>query len=487
MSFTAWQSSDEEKRLLRIRVANLKKALAQQRQARQQLEQQNNELAKNLQAAQRTIQQLQEENDILQRQRDRFRDIIFKPKKKKAALQEEKKETFKSLQGKRKRGGQKGHKGYGRKMPENVDEIIRIYLTRCPHCSGEVSRSENIERHIVEDIPQLQETRVRAVCYETEVQWCKNCRRVIKGNAAEVIPGSRLGINTLLYVLLQKYICRSSWEIIEKNLQIFYGLKLSRGALVGMMHRTRKCLGEKYQDLLAAIQTSPVKHADETTWKIENMACWLWGFFTKQHAFYTITESRGKGVPQKILAGSHPQDVLVRDDYGGYTKIPLNHQSCWAHLLRKSHEEATYPQASSEVKKLHKTLKNMFDAISKILPTPFDLTQRQEKHEEFEKLLQKIIEANYQYEDTKRIQTRISNQNLNLLTALIKENVPLTNNLAERALRPLVVIRKISGGSRSQNGALTLAVIMSVVQSLSLQNKPLIQSLKKSILDSLNN
>ncbi|MCG2810674.1 MAG: IS66 family transposase [Candidatus Aminicenantes bacterium] len=486
MQLGAWRSSDEEKRLLRLRVSSLGKALESQRKARQKLEQENKNLVKDLEEAQKTIKQLEGEKDKLQRQSDRYRSMIFKQKTKRAAEEDKKAVVFKSLlKEKRKRGGQKGHKGYGRKKPEQVDEVLRIYLTRCPHCTTEIARSHTVENHIVEDIPQLEEVRSRVVCYETEVQWCRHCRKVIRGKAVGIIPGSRLGLNTLLYVLLQKYVSRSSWEIIEKNLKIFYGLKVSRGALVDMMHRVRKWLGPKYQELLEAIQSSPVKYADETSWRVENIAYWLWGFFTEQHAFYTVEESRGKGVPWKVLSSSHPQDVLVRDDYGGYTKLPLMHQSCWAHLLRNSHEESVYPNASSEVIKLHEKLKSMFDEISEILKKPFDLEKRQKEHERFLQMIMKIIGSKYQHEDVKKIQTRISNQKANLLTALIKENVPLTNNLAERAIRPLVVIRKISGGSKSQNGASTLAVIMSILQTLNLQNKPLIPSLKESILNSL--
>ncbi len=71
----------------------------------------------------------------------------------------------------------------------------------------------------------------------------------------------------------------------------------------------------------------------------------------------------------------------------------------------------------------------------------------------------------------KAIQTRITNQNTNLITALLHENATLTNNHAERMIRPMVIIRKISGGSRSDRGAATHAVNMSVMQTLALKGK----------------
>lgn len=252
-----------------------------------------------------------------------------------------------------------------------------------------------------------------------------------------------------------------------------------------MEKNIRKWLGPKYKNLLETVRSSTVKHADETSWRMEKLGYWIWGFFTNNCAYYTITESRGKGIPEKILEGSHPKDVLVRDDYGAYTKLPLLHQSCWAHLLRVSHEESVHPDASLEVKKLHETLIGMFDDIDKIIKRPFDSKERKIEYKCYSKKIQHIIKAKYKEKDSKRIQTRIANQNKNLITALLYENVPLTNNLAERAIRPMVVIRKISGESKSNNGILTTAVIMSVLQTLMLQKKNLVKSIKESIFSSL--
>jgi transposase len=486
MQLGAWKSSDEEKRHLRLKVSSLQKAIEAHRKARKKLEQENRELNKKLEQALKTIKQLMEENDKLQRQRDRFRDMVFKPNNNKTSEEEKEELTDKPLpKKKRKRGGQKGHKGTGRKKPEHIDDFVRVFLSHCPDCSTEVARSHTIETHIVEDIPPFEECHSKVVRYETEVQWCPKCKKIIKGKALGVIPGSRLGINILLYVLFHKYLSRCSWESIEKNLQLFYGVKVSRGALVAMMHRVRKWLGPKYKNLLETIRSSPVKHADETSWRKEKLSYWVWGFFTNSCAYYTITESRGKGIPQEILAGSHPKDVLVRDDYGSYNKIPLKHQSCWAHLLRKSHEEAVHPKASLEVKELHETLKDMFNDIEKIIKRPFDYRERKIEYKHYSKKIQSIIITKYKEEDSKRIQTRIRNQNKNLITALLYKNVPLTNNLAERQIRPLAVIRKISGESKSDNGTLTTAVIMSVLQTLRLQKKNLVKSIKESILSSL--
>jgi transposase len=165
----------------------------------------------------------------------------------------------------------------------------------------------------------------------------------------------------------------------------------------------------------------------------------------------------------------------------GYRKLPLHHQSCWAHLLRKSHEAAVYPNASLEVIALHQMLKQLYDSINQDNSGPFDLKKRKKAHQKYSRKLQAIIDTDFQADDAKKIQTRIANQNTNLLTALLFENVSLTNNRAEQGIRPMVVARKISGGSQSKKGADTHAVHMSILQSTLSQKTPLIQNYKNLI------
>ncbi len=175
----------------------------------------------------------------------------------------------------------------------------------------------------------------------------------------------------------------------------------------------------------------------------------------------------------------------IRDDYGGYMKLPLQHQSCWAHLLRESHERACRPNSSSEIRKLHQKLKTMFSALQKIVQQPFQLEKRKIAYKLFKLDIQHIIDTNYLQDDAREIQTRIRNQNTNLITALLHDNVPLTNNHSERNIRNFVVARKISGGSRSDDGAKTQSVLMSVMQSIELQNLSLLPTLKNYLLDGL--
>jgi hypothetical protein len=162
-------------------------------------------------------------------------------------------------------------------------------------------------------------------------------------------------------------------------------------------------------------------------------------------------------------------------------KLPLQQQSCWAHLLRESHERACRPNSSSEIRKLHQKLKTMFSALQKIVQQPFQLEKRKIAYKLFKLDIQHIIDTNYLGDDAREIQTRIKNQNKNLITALLHDNVPLTNNHSERNIRNFEVARKISGGNRSDDGAKTQSVIMSSCKVLSFKISLFYQNLKTTL------
>ena len=457
-----------ETRRMRQRVAVLEKAYCVQRQKADRLE----ELLRN---RDRTIVELEKERDELtklieelKKQRDTYRGMVYKPMRK--------------LTPKPAGGRLTGHIGYGRKLPTKIDKYLHVFANNCPDCGKSLTRSTTTVSHTVEDIPQPEAVPPIVTRYEIERQWCTNCRKEVVARPAGVIAHSRLGINLVIQILCLHYRCRMPYQTIATFLFDTWGIKISQGALIGITRRTRDWFGSAYGELLVQIRAAPVKHADETGWRIDGVGSWLWAFMTRDCVYYTIEETRGKGVAQKVLAGSMDTDVLVRDDYGAYEKLHMEHQSCWAHLLRKSREAVQPKGASGQMKKLHLKLKALYKTIETITIRPFNLNERRVYFQKCRQTLQVIIDADYTEADAQKIQIRIKRQNNNLLTAILKPNVPLTNNLAERMVRPMVVIRKISGGSRSYDGAASHAVNMSILQTILLRQQSLHPTLKDYIL-----
>lgn len=482
------RSRDEEKRKLRCHVADLERANKRHKEARKRIEKENRELKRKHKELEEKYRQLEKEKEEIRRQMDRYKRMLFKPNiKPRADGEKEVEDDLGRARGKKsRRGAKKGHPGKGRKRPEEIDIWKRVYVTHCPICQNKVKRSQKTNIHIVEDIPSLDNLETEVTSYDVEEQWCPGCKKWVRGVPAGVIPNSRIGLNLIVYAMIQKYGAKSSWDSVVFNLKTYFNIDITKGALIDMMHRAQKWLGPRYERILEEVRGSPVKYADETQWRVSGINQWLWGFFTEKGAYYTVEESRGKAVAVENLKGSRTDDILVRDDYPGYKNLPLRHQSCWAHLLRTSKEAADDPNGSDEVKTLHKYLQKMYKDLSIIIEMPLNAKGRQRKYDLYSLKIEEIIKAKYKCADTKSIQTRITNQNTNLITALLYKNVPLTNNLAERYIRPFVITRKMSGGSRSDRGAKTQAVNMSIFQTIKMQNLPIIPTLKEYLLAGCN-
>lgn len=245
-----------------------------------------------------------------------------------------------------------------------------------------------------------------------------------------------------------------------------WGLTLTPAGVQTQLVIAKKLFTNPYQQLLKQVRGSPVKHADETTWKVLGKLFWVWIICTKDSSYLAIEEGRGGEVADRLLSASAKTSVLVRDDYAGYQKLQVNHQSCWAHLLRKVRDYAKLEGSSGEVKKLKDELNGMFDNLDAVIRLPFEQQEREQKYQFYLEQIDVIINRVYTHEDAKRVQTRIKNQRQNLLTALLYDDVPLTNNQAERDLRGLVIQRKISGSSQSTKGAEVTAVLTSIVSTL---------------------
>lgn len=463
-----------ELRYLRIRVQQLERVHILQKSKADKLEELLKERDRLIAELEKQRDFLTEDIEEMKRQRDVYRGMVYKPGKKKKSpsnSSEKKKKTM---------GAPKGHKGYGKKKPENIDQQIHAQLTQCPGCHTELEGTKATVSHTITDLPHWALMRPIVTQYHIERQWCQKCKKEVHATPKGVIPGSRFGSNLLTMVLVWKYRFRDPLNKIVEKLYAFYGLGLSEGTLVGMMQRAKEWLGDDYEKLIVEIRGASVKHADETGWRINGENAWAWVFLSKQSVYYTIEETRGKGVPEEKLKGA--TGVLIRDDYGGYTKLPILQQSCWAHLLRKSHEAIEQESVSEEMQGLHKKLKTMYVLLMEDLAQPFDKQARKTWHQEYLTDIHKIINTIYTAKDARKIQTRIRHQEKNLITALLYPDVVLTNNDAERAIRPLVITRKISGGSRSTNGAKTHAVNMSIIETINKRHQPLLSTLQSLLL-----
>ncbi len=447
MYFRAWESQKKKAERLKKENDDLKKR-------NKDLTEENKELKK----------KLNHEKDV----KEEYQGMLFKTNQKERDKDQS-----------RKRGGQVGHKGVARKKPQRIDQEKEVHLNHCPHCQNELSETNSFYERIVEDIILSLNTVITK--YHIQRQWCAHCQKEVHAVPQDTIDNSPFGINTLIWILIQKYHLRLPLNQIAASLKIQYGLAISEGAIQNLLRQAKIRFGPKYEELIREIRKNKLKHADETGWSIDGQSVWCWMFSSPESILYTIEETRGKGVPQEIL-GEKPKGVLVRDDFGSYKHLDMPQQSCWAHLIRTAREKTKKENCSGEMIKLHETLRKMYAELAKIIQKDLSQNERKKFYQIYQKEIQKIIAKKYTFEDAQAVQTRISNQNTNLITALLYPGTPLTNNEAERNIRKMVVTRKISGGSRSNDGAAIHAVNMSIVQTIIKQKESLVDELKKMLI-----
>ena len=227
-------------------------------------------------------------------------------------------------------------------------------------------------------------------------------------------------------------------------------LSLSLGAIVGAVHQ----VAQRGQPVMAEIQelirSSPVVHADETGWREEGVNGCVWTFSTPTERYF-LRRGRNKEVVDEVL-GDGGGGTPVSDFYAAYHHYPGVKQRCWAHLLREIHDlKALYPrdrglaQWAAAVHSLYRQARNFSHPQEK---------QRRLAQQRFE---ERLLAWCFPYsQDPAAVQAKLCRrmeQHIRELFVFVADpRVPSDNNGAERSLRPLVVSRKISGGTRSPQG-----------------------------------
>lgn len=378
---------------------------------------------------------------------------IVKEKKKPDFVKEDIKEEPKPS------GQKKGHEGYSRHIPERIDEIKEHKLDKCPICGEPVSDTQEIRERIVEDIEQPRTKNTKHLIHRC---YCKKCDKIVEPEINDALPNARFGLRLMILVLILKLDCRIPSNKVTSLLSSVFGIKISDGEIYNILKQLSDALGDYYDNLVIKIKEALVKNIDETSWRINGENYWLWIFINKEVALYVVRKRRSSKVPIEIL-GNQEGKTIISDRLSAYNELAkeagCEQQVCWTHLLRNSKDLAEH---YSEAKYIHKRMKYIY-------------RKAKENKTSKEELLNWIdLIASRKYRSTevyKFVKSVFRNHRGDLFRFIDNPQIDSTNNLAERGIRTGVVIRKISGGSRSENGAEITGRLLSVLQTAKLQSK----------------
>lgn len=255
-------------------------------------------------------------------------------------------------------------------------------------------------------------------------------------------------------------VCRTPVRTVKNLLASLFGVNISCGGIIALLKAVAQAGGTTYDNLREQVRSSPFVHADETGWREDGVNGYLWSFSTPDVRYFARDQSRGHRVPEETL-GSDYRGIVVSDFYGGYNYHMGLHQRCWVHLLRDLKKLC---EACPQDEPLQLWAKNVYDLYVEATSSCWIRTKdRVRARERFQR---KLVALARPYAKSDAVQATLSERMLRfepeLFTFVEHPCVPPDNNAAERAIRPAVVVRKVSGGTRSKSGSDTKAVLMSL-------------------------
>jgi hypothetical protein len=405
-----------------------------------QLRRQNEQKDAMLQESQVAIQRLQEQMEEWQRQAHRQAAPFRRP--------DEQRQTHRARPGRK-----PGHVGAYRPKPDHIDQQIPVPLLDCPHCHGPVQDKRPLTQYI-EEIPV-----VRPIVTEliTAEGWCPQCQKAVysthplqtgrAGGAAAVQLGPRaLGLASDLKT--KGLSMRNAVAILDEH----FGLKLTAGGLALALQRVGRRLAPDYDQMPVLLRQSPVVHADDTGWWVGEPGWSLHVFTTPEITYYLVNQSRAAGVTLNVL-GERFAGTLVSDCASIYDDLNPSQQKCYSHHLKAVAEACqTHPQHGEGY--LHQIQALLHTAIFlKALQESADPQRFQFCIRQLGERAQALLDPPRTQAQEEKVRRRLWKQRDHLFTFLERADVPATNNLAERQLRPAVIARKVSCGNKTARGA----------------------------------
>jgi hypothetical protein len=255
---------------------------------------------------------------------------------------------------------------------------------------------------------------------------------------------------------------------VQTYLATLHQLRLSVGEIIELSHAVRQQLQAPAEQLLVQVRQQAVVHQDETGWRENGVNGYIWTTVSAGPAavrYYQYSPSRSHHVAQQLL-GADFRGVLVSDFYAAYNLIPGRHQRCWVHLLRDLHALKVAHSARAEIVQWAQAVGQLYDDAQTWLGA-HPSAPAEARRQQYADLHHRACCLGQQYASAAHhpcwaLARRLLRHQDELFLFVLLPGVPADNNLAERSLRPVVIMRKISGGTRSAQGTRTRLTLASL-------------------------
>jgi len=337
-------------------------------------------------------------------------------------------------------------------------------LVSCPDCHLRLGGISLARTREVIDVPEP--APVEVTHHRIYKGWCASCQQWHEAPVdfhEQVVGQGRIGVRLASLIATLRTVMRLPIRQIQAYLLTLHGVTISVGEIMELLHRLKDHMQPHLAALKREIRASPALQADETGWREDGINGYIWAVSTPTLRYYEYHHSRA-GEVVKELIGEDFDGVLGSDFYAGYNIHQGLHQRCWVHFLRDVHDLKEQHPHDEHLLRWAKSVKAIYEeAVAWVEDGPDPTTSphkqslaRVAQQHAFEQRLWQIC-APYVHSSTpmQTLCKRVEKFLPELFVFVAVPGVPAHNNLAERSVRPLVVARKISGGTRSPKGSQT--------------------------------
>lgn len=361
---------------------------------------------------------------------------------------------------------------YRRPIPldEAVTEETFHGIDQCAACHEPLVHLKEAVRFL-EDIvlPSAEKNPLKTVVKQhIETGFCKRCRKWRSAIPIEKQVCS-LGQNVHQRMVYAVTVLGMTFEKVLCDLRDTFDITVSDGEMANILTREAAKLLPEYHSIDGRIRSSPCVHLDETGWPVqkegEGQFGWVKTASDAPDTIFRLGRSRGKGNAKALV---HDFDQpMVTDDYSAYNGFSKSHGLCWAHPKRKFRDLAESPSLPEErrqhCQQFYKRFCTFMTEVKRIVESPYDRDLRSKAADRCSLVIAQLMLP--QPQDPKKLATlkkTFLNNTEQYLLCLREPHIPMTNNKAERSVRPLVIKRKLSFGSKTQKGADVMSILMSV-------------------------
>ena len=387
--------------------------------------------------------------------------------------------------GNRKIGGQPGHERHVRPpfTDDEIDERHPYILTCCPDCDGEV-RILDEPPHIIQQM-ELVEVPIIKEEHRSYPVWCEKCQKIhYMPFPANVVKEGLFKERLTTLVAYLKNVCHASFSTIRKFIRDVLGETVSRGYLRKVIEKVSQSLEAPYSELLDRLPFEEIVNVDETGHKENKDKFWTWVFKAEMYVLFKIDESRGSKVLIDVL-GKEFNGVLGCDYFSAYRKymkdFNITVQFCIAHIIRDIRFLTTLPDEESKAygKRLLDEVRNMFKIIHErdnMIPQDFSNDLEKAKERIITAALQDVPsrlnkDGKEEKREVKNMANRFRKHGKAYFEFITTPGIGPTNNVAEQAIRFVVIDRYVTHGTRSIKGRKSSERLWTVIATCALQGR----------------